>query len=236
MIVESVAWSASDCLAAQQAGADRIELVSSIEVGGLTPSIGLVRHVLASCSLPVMAMIRPRPGHFAYSESEVSTMESDIEALLAEGARGFVFGVLEDDGKIDATACQRLVRRCGDAETVFHRAFDLTTDPVTTLIDLGFSRVLTTGRAATAIEGAAEIRALRDQAGSAIEVLVGGGIRSGNVRKVLDLTGATQIHLAPTKRLGLTGGTFGEGYPALDATELQAVVREAKEEAAAQKG
>lgn len=197
MTLEIVAQSADDALAAEANGADRIELVSALALGGLTPSLGALAETRARCGLPVVAMLRPRSGGFAYAEGELRAMERDAEGFLAAGAGGLVFGVLDADGGIDAEANARLVRKGGEA--VFHRAFDALPDPLEALerlVDLGFRRILTSGGGGTALEGADAIRRLVERADGRIEILPGGGVRPDNVAQVVARTGATQAHLA----------------------------------------
>lgn len=195
MVLEIVAQSSEDARAAERAGADRLELVSALALGGLTPSLGTLETTMACCRLPVMAMLRPRSGGFRYSAGELDAMERDGERFLAAGAQGLVFGVL-DEGGIDARANARLVRLGGQA--VFHRAFDALPDPLDALerlIDLGFRRILTSGGRGTALEGAAMIRRMIHQADGRIEILPGGGVRPDNVAALVATTGARQVHL-----------------------------------------
>lgn len=222
VLVEAVVWSVDDAIAAEQCGADRLELVCDIEQGGLTPSIGLLRGVLASCRLPVMAMVRPRSGGFRYSSSEVETMEEDARAFVSAGVHGIVFGALTSDGMIDGAICSRILSSAMGVEGVFHRAFDGCRDPrqaLDDLIGLGFTRVLTSGCSANAIEGIGVIRRLREQATGRIGVLAGGGIRSNNVGAVVRKAGIDQVHLGPRRNAaGL------DSHEVLDAEELRATV------------
>lgn len=121
MIVEVVGCSVEDALAIERAGADRIELCAGIIAGGVTPSTGLLRSVKAACSLPVMAMIRPREGGFFYSESEFATMEREVDELVSAGADGVVFGILLADGSIDRPRMEKLRRRAGTLPVMCHR-------------------------------------------------------------------------------------------------------------------
>ena len=196
MTLEIVAQSSDDARAAAHAGADRLELVSALSLGGLTPSLGTLEAVLASCDLPVAAMLRPRSGGFAYSTGELDAMERDAARFLEAGAKGLVFGVLDEDG-VDVKANARLVRAGGKA--VFHRAFDALPDPLDALerlIDLGFRRVLTSGGRGTALEGADTIRRLIERADGRIEILPGGGVRPAIAREIVARTGASALHLA----------------------------------------
>ena len=215
MTLEIVIQSVEDARAAEAAGADRLELVSALALGGLTPSIGTLEAVVASCSLPVMAMLRPRSGGFGYSEGEREAMRRDGERFLAKGAKGLVFGILDEGGISPAN--KALVAMGGDA--VFHRAFDGLPDPFTALeklIDLGFRRVLTSGGRGTAPENADALRRLIDRADGRIEILPGGGVRPQNAAELVRSTGVTQLHMAALEWFeDPTGGriAFNSAHP-----------------------
>ncbi len=188
-----------DAVAAEAAGADRIELCGALELGGLTPSIGLVEAVLDATSLDVVAMIRPRAGGFEYDDEELSVAWRDAERFLTAGIHGLVFGALHPDGEVNTEACRTLVQLAPGKKTVFHRAFDYVPDPAIALDELigcGVSRVLTSGRQATALAGAAMIREFQDRVGSRIEILPGGGIQAENVAEIVQRTGCNQVHLS----------------------------------------
>lgn len=195
MTLEIVVQSPDDAVAAARSGADRLEMVSALTLGGLTPSFGAVEESIAACDLPVMAMLRPRSGGFGYSGRELSAMERDGARFLAAGARGLVFGVLDENG-IDAKANARLLRLGGEA--VFHRAFDALPDAfeaIERLVDLGFRRILTSGGPGTALQGVDRIRSYVERSAGRIEILPGGGIRPENAHEIMRRTGATQLHL-----------------------------------------
>jgi copper homeostasis protein len=197
ILLEVIATSPDDCVAALEGGAGRIELCSAMPLGGLTPSPGLLIEARTAVQLPVMAMIRPRAGGFAYSDSDFAVMLRDAELALAYGADGIVFGCLHPDGRVDINRVRTLVQLAGHKETVFHRAFDVTPDPyaaLDVLIDLGVTRVLSSGQKPSALEGAANLAAFRAHAGRRLQVLPGGGITVDNVRELLSLTGADQVH------------------------------------------
>jgi len=230
-LIEAVTCSVADALGAENCGANRIELCVAIEVGGLTPSTGLAREVVARCGLPVVAMVRPRSGGFEYSLEELTVMERDAEIMLEIGIQGVVFGILDADCRIDVAACRRILDRAGRLQGVFHRAFDSTPDPAEAIeqsIDLGFRRILTSGHAQTALAGADGLKRLRDLAKGRIEILAAGGIRADNVRAVIDGSGVDQIHLGPMQRVGEQAGLYGDGYLMLDEPALRAVVAEFK--------
>jgi copper homeostasis protein len=197
MLLEVIATSSEDCATAQAAGADRIELCCALALGGLTPSAALVQRARAATTLPLMMMLRPREGGFCYSAGEFAQMALDLKFGLAAGVDGFVFGCLTRDGAVDTRRTAHLVRLAAGRETVFHRAFDVTPDPpmaLEQLIDLGVTRVLTSGQAASALAGADLIHQLVVQAGSRIEILPGGGITPENAAELVQRTGVQQVH------------------------------------------
>src|SRR4051794_12099532 len=160
MLIEICVASVDDAVAAVAAGADRLEINSALSLGGLTPSSGLFAEARRRVSVPLIAMVRPRSGGFCYSDADFEVMLRDAESLLAAGADGLAFGVLTAGGEIDVDRCRKLREACGIAPAVFHRAFDVTPDPLAaldTLIDLGFTRVMTSGQAESASVGSALI-------------------------------------------------------------------------------
>jgi copper homeostasis protein len=195
--LEVIATSPDDCWTIERGGGDRIELCSGLEVGGLTPSLGLLLAARAATSLPIMAMVRPRPGGFCYSEGEFAVLLADAELLLRHGADGIVFGCLHVDGTVDAERTAALVRLAGDRQTVFHRAFDVTPDPfaaLDVLAALGITRVLSSGQQPSALAGAANLAAWRAHVGDRLQILPGGGVTVANAQAVLRLTGCDQLH------------------------------------------
>lgn len=198
--IEIVCCSVDDCIEAVEGGADRIELCGAITVGGLTPSIGTLVEAKRNVDVPVVAMVRPRGAGFNYTETEFATMLCDASHLLENGADGLVFGVLTSDGRLDVGRMKSLVDLCGDRDKVCHRCFDVVPDPGETLdqlIDLGVTRLLTSGQRAHASDGADLIRKLVEKADGRIEILPAGGLRMHNILEFLAATGCTCVHLAP---------------------------------------
>lgn len=184
-------------LAANAEGVDRIELCGLLHDGAVTPSIGLIRQTLALVTVPVHVFIRPRVGDFVYDRHDVAVMRADIEAAKAAGAPGVVFGALTMDGVIDRTLMSELITLARPMTVGFHRAFDQLVDQATgleTLIDLGVAVVLTSGGPARALDGAAQLRRLVDQAAGRIDILAGGGVTPDNVADLLDRSGVHQVH------------------------------------------
>lgn len=188
---------------AMDAKADRLELCSSLIVGGLTPSIGLVKYALTYGKTPCNALIRPRNGNFVFSSEEIAVMEEDIKQLRQLGVHGFVIGALTQDGEIDIPATQRLIQAAGDADITFHRAFDLVVDAklaLQTLIELGVSRILTSGQQATALKGVVLIRELQQLAGNKLSIMAGAGVDESNAKTIITQTGISEIHASCKRR------------------------------------
>lgn len=204
--------SVASALAAAEAGATRLELCAGLAVGGLTASIGTflaVRKLSSSSSssalppLPVMVLVRPRAGDFCYSPEEVEAMEADIKLFRQHGASGFVLGALTRDGDVDVAACQRLLAAAGpEADTTFHRAFDVARRPEASLeqvIGLGFRRLLTSGQAASVEQGMELIARLQGQAAGRIQVMPGGGVSESNLARLLQTTAVRAVHASASE-------------------------------------
>ncbi len=203
-VLEIAANSLDSALAAQAGGAGRIELCTALELGGLTPSHGEIALVRERVSLPLYVLIRPRAGDFLYSEYELATMHRDIEACAALGCDGVVFGVLDAHARVDMARCRSLMAAAGIMGVTFHRAFDMTADLSSALHDvmaLGVERVLSSGGASSALEGAAVIRSLIEQAEGRLVVMPGAGINATNVRALADATGAREFHASAKRAL-----------------------------------
>ena len=199
VLLEICCGSLEDALEAEAGGADRVELCSSLFFGGLTPSIGTIVEAKRRLRIPAIVMIRPRGGGFCYTEPEFAAMVADAEAAVAEEVAGLVFGVLTADGDIDRVRTRSLCEIAGARDAVFHRAFDVTPDPfraLDELVDLGLTRVLTSGQQDTVPEGLDLIKRLVDHAGDRIQILPGGGIKLFNCHDVVTRTGCWQIHVA----------------------------------------
>jgi len=181
--------------AAISGGADRIELCSALEIGGLTPSAGLLR-AAASSPVPVVAMIRPRGGDFCFNAAEMQLMLAEIDAVADAGLQGVVLGASLPDGELAPHTLDKLVRHAKDQglRCTLHRAIDLCPDlaqAIRIAIDLGFERVLTSGGSRKAPEGLDGLKRCFDAAAGRIAVMPGAGIDATNVdllRKNLSLT------------------------------------------------
>ena len=199
VLIEIVAYNLRSVSAAAGAGADRIELCASPDEGGTTPSYGTIAQARKLCPLDLYVMIRPRGGDFLYSTYEFNAMLQDIAQCQRAAVDGIVFGILTKDGDIDVDRCKELIRKARPLKVTCHRAFDMTNDPFKALedcIEAGFDRILTSGQKQKAIDGTELIHKLIEQAGGKIEIMPGSGINDTNVLKILEETGANEIHLS----------------------------------------
>lgn len=182
--------------AAVAGGADRIELCSALELGGLTPSAALLDHALrAGC--PIHIMIRPFAGGFVYSQDDLALMVEEIREAIARGAAGVVVGALLPDGGLDREALGRLRDAARDATIVLHRAIDLVPDRVAAVgeaIALGYDKILSSGGAPTAVEGMTTLAAMVAAAGERLSVIAGSGVRPDNVARIIAGTGVREVH------------------------------------------
>lgn len=184
-------------LAASRAGADRVELCSGLGEGGLTPSAGMIREVIKLPHVRKNILIRPRGGDFLYSPEEINIMKEDVLTARDCGAHGVVFGALRADGHVDMDAMNTLMEAAEGMEVTFHRAFDMCCNPEQALEDiikLGCRRILTSGQAPKAAMAIRRLRDLVEQAAGRIVVMPGCGVNEENARKILEETGATEIH------------------------------------------
>ncbi|WP_420369499.1 copper homeostasis protein CutC [Curtobacterium sp. L1-20] len=198
--LEIAVTSPTGAVVARDGGADRVELCVGLELGGLTPSQALVE-TTHETGIPAHALVRCRPGGFVHDRDEVALMEREVRAVLRSGAAGVVVGALRADGSLDADALRRFVDAArsvsATAEVTLHRAIDHAADPVAaaaTLADLGFTRVLTSGAAPTALTGAATIARMVEAAGP-VQVMAGAGVIPADV-PALVATGVAAVHLS----------------------------------------
>ncbi|SEP56023.1 copper homeostasis protein CutC [Neolewinella agarilytica] len=197
MLFEVCLQSVDDAIAAQAGGAQRVELCAALVEGGITPSLGTIRACKAAVDIDIMVMIRPRGGDFDYTEQEFAVMLEDIKVCREIGVAGVVFGLLDKNGEVARTRVQRLVEAAGELSVTFHRAFDVCLDPsaaMETLVELGVSRILTSGQAATVPEGKEMLRQLVDQAAGRIGILPGCGITPDNVAELVAYLGVSEFH------------------------------------------
>jgi copper homeostasis protein len=195
-------------------GADRIELCSVLELGGLTPTPGLIAMASAAV-VPVRAMVRPRPGDFVFGADDIETMLADIAAVRSAGLEGVVLGASLADGRLDVPTLRRLNDAAAGLGRTLHRAIDLVpdmTEAVEQAIALGFDTILTSGRARSALEGADEIALAHRVAAGRITIMAGSGVNAATAPALLSRVPLVAVHgacaepaepaSAPAARLG----------------------------------
>ena len=204
ILLEVCCGSADDVIQAHKAGADRVELNSNLFHGGLTPTIGELLVAKRETGMKIMTMVRPREGGFCYTDAEFATAIEDAKQLLANGADGLVFGFLHPDGTLDLARTRILAElaQAAGKETVFHRAIDVVPDwraTLDALVDLGITRVLTSGQEPDVSLGTQTVREMIEYAAGRIQILPGAGITARNMDRIIAETGCSQIHLAAHK-------------------------------------
>lgn len=216
MKIEIIVQNELEAIQAVQHGADRLELVSAISEGGLTPSHGTLKRVLKSTKLPVQVMIRPHSYGFTYSEADWEAMKEDILIVKELGGTGIVFGALNTDGTIDERLLERVIHIAEDLDITFHRAFDEAhsiKDAYETLTKYkqSINRILTSGGKARCADAKEELKWLVDQSrltgGPAI--LPGSGLSSENIESIHNAVGADEYHFGSAVR---KEGSFNNGF------------------------
>lgn len=197
LLLEVAVATVDDALAAAEAGADRLELCQALSLGGLTPSLGLFREIRASVRIPVVVLIRPRPGDFVFDDADFRVMIRDIVLFRRLDADAFSIGALDAAGRINKPMTSQLINVAGSAEKVFHRAFDFAPnhfEAIETLVELQMTRVMTSGGLLKAEKGVEKLKELHRRYGHRIEVLPAGNIRSENVTSILKTTNCPRVH------------------------------------------
>ncbi|MCG5078055.1 copper homeostasis protein CutC [Paraburkholderia tagetis] len=202
--------------AAIAGGADRIELCSALDLGGLTSTPGLIA-AAARAPIPVYAMIRPHARSFEWSPADTAAMLAEIDAVRAAGLAGVVLGAALPGGSLDVALLRTLCEHARGLGTTLHRVFDLVPDPAHALeeaVALNFERILTSGGAARATDGLAVLADLARRAAGRIVIMPGSGVAADNVARIVEATGATEVHascreaLAPGESKGVELGFF----------------------------
>lgn len=186
-------------MAAERGGADRVELCSNLLEGGVTSSAGLIAGVRRSIGIGMFVMIRPRGGDFCYTEAEFAVMQEDIRRARDLGADGVVLGILNESATVDVARTATLVRVAESLPVTFHRAIDMTPNPVTALdevIETGACRVLTSGGAAKVTDGLETVQRMVTAAGQRLAIMAGSGINPETIAAVAAATGTSEFHAA----------------------------------------
>lgn len=197
LMLEVCVQSDKELIIAQSAGAQRIELCSKLEVGGLTPSIEMVQRCMDLALVPIVVLVRSRGGDFFFDQNEQRETLLQAREIARLGVKGIVSGGLTRHGQIDENFVAELRSVCTSVELVFHRAFDEIMDKecaVDQLVTLGVDRILTSGGVGDASQYLSSLANLRRQTSGRIELLPAGGIRSSNAARLLKETGCSQLH------------------------------------------
>ncbi|MCL2565576.1 MAG: copper homeostasis protein CutC [Defluviitaleaceae bacterium] len=229
--IEVCCGSAEDVIACAKAGAHRVELNAALELGGITPGIGALRLAREKTDIEIITMLRPRGGDFCYSDKEFETMLIDLDILLDNGADGIAFGILTEDAmlNLDTERCKIILDKMdkygGSKDAVFHMAFDVSAADEIEMLEklekIGFNRVLTRGRADSAVLGMDSLKSYIEHTqkrGGKLEILPGGGIRAHNAPEIIKKTGANQLH-------GKFHKDLGDGKLVIDENGLKSYVK-----------
>lgn len=195
--LEIACFNAESAIIAQTNGANRVELCFDMSLGGISPSLEIIKSVRAALSIDMYVMVRPRGGDFVYSEVEFEQMKSEIEQLKKYNVDGFVFGILKKDGTVNKEQNSELVALAKPIPCTFHRAFDVVNNVFQSLedvIDCGFKTILTSGQEKNVVEGTAILAELVTKANNRIFIMPGGGLRSTNIKSLIEKTGASFYH------------------------------------------
>lgn len=196
--------SLASAVAAQQGGAIRVEFCDNLPEGGTTPSYAQLKLAKSLLKVQVYPIIRPRGGDFLYSSLEFELMKEDIKLCRSLQCDGIVTGILLANGRIDQERCAELIELAGPMKVAFHRAFDMSNnleESLEDIINLGFERILSSGGAASALQGATTLKKLINQAAGRIGIMPGAGIREHNIAEIIRITGAKEFHASAKKAL-----------------------------------
>jgi copper homeostasis protein len=195
--IEIACFNPQSAMTAFENGADRIELCDGLSEGGTTPDFEIVKQLRTKINIPIFVMIRPRGGNFTYSDAEFELMKSEIIMMKSLQVDGFVFGILDENDKVDIERNKALVELAKPHPCTFHRAFDRTKDLENSLekvIECGFKTILTSGQKPNVSGGKENLKTLVELSNGRIEILIGGGLRSTNIQEIRDFTGAGYFH------------------------------------------
>lgn len=236
VLIEVCVDSVESALAAAQGGAHRLELCDDLVEGGTTPSAGMIALVRERVPLPLHVLVRPRGGDFLYTAAEISVMLRDIVVARDLGADGVVIGALTADGEVDEAITRRLADAARPLAVTFHRAFDFTRDlgaSLAALARMGVERVLTSGGAASALDGTDVLAQLVRRAEGRVTILAGGGVTEENARTIVSRSGVREVHTRgaalassamrfrrPGLRVGKPYDPAGDTRPVTDAARV----------------
>lgn len=205
-MLEIIATSLADAIAAERSGADRLELCTALSEGGLTPSLGLVEAVVEGVDIPVHVIVRPHSRAFHYDDNDLAVMQADIRHVKRVGAAGVVIGALSVDNNVNTEALSRLLEEVGGMSVTFHRAFDEIKNQLEALEVIArfpqIQRILTSGGQAPAPEAAEQLKKLVDKSkNTSVRILAGNGMNPETLSSLVSATGLEEVHFGSAVRI-----------------------------------
>lgn len=198
-ILECCVDSVESALNAAKGGASRLELCANLPIGGTTPDLALYHRIRKESDIRIHALIRPRFGDFYYSDYEMDMMREQIRMYRQEKAQAVVIGVLDEEGELNLSAMESLIKEADGMSVTLHRAFDMCRDPFKALeeaVALGVDTILTSGQRESAWEGRDLLAKLVKQADGRIDIMAGGGVGADVIRRLRPITGGTSYHMS----------------------------------------
>ncbi|WP_042277891.1 copper homeostasis protein CutC [[Clostridium] dakarense] len=202
-MLEIIGMTVEDAKMIEYCGADRIELVSALTEGGVTPSFGLIEAVVNSVEIPVNIMIRHHANSFVYSNEDINIMLKDIDIVKNIGANGVVLGLLDNYNNIDENNLKLLLRECGNLDVTFHKAID-DTDCIKSIDTLNnhsqITNILTSGGKGNILNNIDIIKEMIYKSNN-INILLGGGLNFNNINEIKEKTNAKDYHFGTAVRV-----------------------------------
>ncbi|WP_040192080.1 copper homeostasis protein CutC [Clostridium culturomicium] len=203
-ILECCVDSVESAIEAEKGGANRLELCANLIIGGTSPSLALFKKVKEKINIKINVLLRPRFGDFLYSDYEFEILKEEVKQFKEAGADGVVIGCLRSDGTIDSSKMEELIALAEGMHITMHRAFDMTENPYEALREakrLGVNTILTSGQRNTALEGKELIKALIEEAGDDLEILVGSGVNAEVIKEFIYESNAWAFHMSGKETL-----------------------------------
>ncbi len=202
-LLEVIACTVEDAVEGMRGGANRLEIISRFDVGGLTPPLDLVREIKAKVSLPLRVMLRESEGYRVSSETEIEKLCASARELNEIGVDGVVLGFLRDD-EIDFELTKRVLANAPNLKATFHHAFEEAADKffaIEKLKELAqIDRILAHGGQDVWVEKISRLGDYANAAQPEIKILAGGGIDSRVISMIRAGTSVREFHVGSTAR------------------------------------
>jgi copper homeostasis protein len=208
ILLEVIVQTVDDARAAEDGGADRLEVVRRVDVGGLTPDLAIVEAIKSTTSLPLRIMLRENGG-FETTPEEIDRMRATAAELAAMKVDGLVCGFAHD-GRLSLDEFDAAVAPGSPLAVTFHRAFDSLVNPETAIDVLSrhqvIDRILTSGGDGSIEQRCARLGRFVARAGPRLTIIAGGGVDLEMVRRLVEERTVREIHVGRTAREGLNAG------------------------------